>query len=646
MPRLAIQGINSTFSSPDVCVVSPLEANAKLSESASARLEGNAVSKLRAAESSDSGAMTLCDGESSPIHSSNVPGVPSAFKSYSRSDSGEPSEYGILKSASGIVVEVDESNSSKAKAPNAKSYHILKELLMTERTTVFDLKLLVQDFYRLFPQQVLTSGRALSDFFGVLKPLYDFHRNLLNDLETKLTNWENSVDSSNGNAHSDQARVGDLLLCAVHNALHHYRSYVQQMPIFLAAIDELCRTSQAFSNALRSMEEESFCYLSINLLMLKIAHRMVVWQNALGRMVAALLEEGGDAIGASQLSNSRVALEKVASFNSETRATREGLTNFVKLVELENDLNGIDNLIQPNRKFVREGWLCRWSKKGLVPRIFVLFSDAFIFAYRSNSNRFTVNGFLPVRAMMFEDGDAYHVTNDATTCLTVYGGNRSLVLSANSTATKELWLEEITRAARIAKETKIEHLPRSATIKPAVSSDDLTTDVPANSDSNMSTNVDATNQNGKTSEATRQKESSKVTTLQVCWHRQATLGVDSLLAAPGNQLSGYLLRKFRNSPGWQRLWVVHSNFTLFFYKSHQDVCPLANLPLIDYHISLPALSDHINKENVFKLSYKAHFYFFRAESNYAFIRWIESMRQASLNSSPFDALTALISRFS
>ncbi|VDM46563.1 unnamed protein product [Toxocara canis] len=542
MPRLAIQGINSTFSSPDVCVVSPLEANAKLSESASARLEGNAVSKLRAAESSDSGAMTLCDGESSPIHSSNVPGVRSAFKSYSRSDSGEPSEYGILKSASGIVVEVDESNSSKAKAPNAKSYHILKELLMTERTTVFDLKLLVQDFYRLFPQQVLTSGRALSDFFGVLKPLYDFHRNLLNDLETKLTNC----------------------------------SYVQQMPIFLAAIDELCRTNQAFSNALRPRDEFAMRLSISNEIYSKvfvISGPLGFTTKALGRMVAALLEEGGDAIGASQLSNSRVALEKVASFNSETRATREGLTNFVKLVELENDLNGIDNLIQPNRKFVREGWLCRWSKKGLVPRIFVLFSDAFIFAYRSNSNRFTVNGFLPVRAMMFEDGDAYHVTNDATTCLTVYGGNRSLVLSANSTATKELWLEEITRAARIAKETKIEHLPRSATIKPAESS------LPV------------------------------VVSGKKCDNH-----------APGNQLSGYLLRKFRNSPGWQRLWVVHSNFTLFFYKSHQDVCPLANLPLIDYHISLPALSDHINKENVFKLSYKAHFYFFRAESNYAFIR--------------------------
>lgn len=36
-----------------------------------------------------------------------------------------------------------------------------------------------------------------------------------------------------------------------------------------------------------------------------------------------------------------------------------------------------------------------------------------------------------------------------------------------------------------------------------------------------------------------------------------------------NQLSGNLLRKFKNSNGWQKLWVVFTNFCMFFYKSHQ-----------------------------------------------------------------------------
>lgn len=40
-----------------------------------------------------------------------------------------------------------------------------------------------------------------------------------------------------------------------------------------------------------------------------------------------------------------------------------------------------------------------------------------------------------------------------------------------------------------------------------------------------------------------------------------------------NQLSGNLLRKFKNSNGWQKLWVVFTNFCLFFYKSHQVRTP-------------------------------------------------------------------------
>ena len=39
-----------------------------------------------------------------------------------------------------------------------------------------------------------------------------------------------------------------------------------------------------------------------------------------------------------------------------------------------------------------------------------------------------------------------------------------------------------------------------------------------------------------------------------------------------NQLSGYLLRKFKNSNGWQKLWVVFTNFCLFFYKTFQVSC--------------------------------------------------------------------------
>ena len=89
-------------------------------------------------------------------------------------------------------------------------------------------------------------------------------------------------------------------------------------------------------------------------------------------------------------------------------------------------------------------------------------------------------------------------------------------------------------------------------------------------------------------------------------------------------LSGYLLRKFKSSNGWQKLWVVFTGACLYFFKTFQDDFPLASLPLLGYAVHKPDLeNDQINKDYVFKLVFKNHVYFFRAESQYTFERYDE-----------------------
>jgi hypothetical protein len=60
--------------------------------------------------------------------------------------------------------------------------------------------------------------------------------------------------------------------------------------------------------------------------------------------------------------------------------------------------------------------------------------------------------------------------------------------------------------------------------------------------------------------------------MHVCWHRNLSVSINDHRQAIKNQLSGYLLRKFKNSNGWQKLWVVFTNFCLFFYKTYQVIC--------------------------------------------------------------------------
>lgn len=110
------------------------------------------------------------------------------------------------------------------------------------------------------------------------------------------------------------------------------------------------------------------------------------------------------------------------------------------------------------------------------------------------------------------------------------------------------------------------------------------------------------------------------TATHVCWHRGATVGLGDHLISAENQLSGYLLRKFKNSSGWQKLWVVFTSFCLYFYKSYQDEFALASLPLLGYTVGPPGVQDAVQKEFVFKLSFKNHVYFFRAESIHTYHR--------------------------
>ena len=109
--------------------------------------------------------------------------------------------------------------------------------------------------------------------------------------------------------------------------------------------------------------------------------------------------------------------------------------------------------------------------------------------------------------------------------------------------------------------------------------------------------------------------------VHVCWHRSTTVAAAAHHRSMRSTLSGYLLRKFKSSNGWQKLWVVFTGACLYFFKTYQDDFPLASLPLLGYAVHKPdPENDQISKDYVFKLVFKNHVYFFRAESQYTFER--------------------------
>ena len=86
---------------------------------------------------------------------------------------------------------------------------------------------------------------------------------------------------------------------------------------------------------------------------------------------------------------------------------------------------------------------------------------------------------------------------------------------------------------------------------------------------NQSADTIGSNEQNSYNEQKQQHQQRANTTMHVCWHRNCSVSCVDNHRSLVNQLSGYLLRKFKNSNGWQKLWVVFTNFCLFFYKTYQ-----------------------------------------------------------------------------
>lgn len=493
--------------------------------------------------------------------------------------------------------------------PTEKAYYIAKELLMTERTYKKDLEVIDLWFRDELGKEEYMPEEVLSLLFNHVDPLYEQHTLLLKEMEHRLAAWEGRTNAfTKGDVH----RIGDLLL-KIAGKIELYNRYIEKHRLILEKLEQSFKRNKTFEQIYRDFETRKVCYLPLNMFLLRPLQRILHYQLIVERLLKTYEPTHIDYNDCNQ---ARIQLEHIINHITHNIHATE---NFVKLVELQRDVIGIDNIVNPNRHFLREGCLQKLSRKGFQQRMFFLFSDVLLYTNRTSGPQlqFKVHGQLPLRGVMVEESEP-KMGNQF--CFTIYGGNRALLVAANTQEEKDKWLEDILQAIQAARE-----LPDDAnrinyfSLKSCSSSEEVLDKTGAADDSVA---------NGK--ERTQQQRSN--TTVHVCWHRNTSISTRDHLLALENQLSGYLLRKFKNSNGWQKLWVVFTNFCLFFYKTFQDDFPLASLPLLGYSVSVPSERDHIHKEFVFKLQFKNHVYFFRAESEYTFTRWMEVISSATSNS--------------
>ncbi|XP_037325173.2 FERM, ARHGEF and pleckstrin domain-containing protein 2 isoform X2 [Pungitius pungitius] len=496
----------------------------------------------------------------------------------------------------------EEEEGRRKRYPTDKAYFIAKEILTTERTYLKDLEVITVWFRSAVIKENAMPEVLMNLLFSNIDPIYEFHRGFLKELDQRLALWEGR---SNAHVKGDFQRIGDVMLGNM-CALKEFTGFLQKHDEVLTELEKGSKRLKKLETVYKEFELQKVCYLPLNTFLLKPIQRLMHYKLILERLCKHYSPAHRDH------DDCKEALKEVAEIAAQLQSSLIRLENFQKLTELQRDLIGIENLTGPGREFIREGCLYKLTKKGLQQRMFFLFSDMLLYTSKgvTATNQFKVHGQLPLHGMIVEESEnEWSVPH----CFTIYSAQRTVVVAASSKVEMGKWIEDLNMAIDLAKKSQ--------------EKSSIFLDAGLGDHSNLYGSPAISPELPPRYLLGQGQRPNTIT--HVCWYRNQNLSLTDYLRMNQNQLSGYLLRKFKNSNGWQKLWVVFTNFCLFFYKTHQDDFPLASLPLLGYTVSTPDEADGIHKDYVFKLQFKSHVYFFRAESEYTFERWMEVIKSAA-----------------
>ncbi|XP_057707808.1 FERM, ARHGEF and pleckstrin domain-containing protein 1-like isoform X2 [Corythoichthys intestinalis] len=537
----------------------------------------------------------------------------------------------LLNDACSIRTD-DEDEVRRKRFPTDRAYFIAKELLTTERTYVKDLEVVTVSFQNIIGQEEDAPESLKKTIFSTLEPLHKFHTGFLREVEQRLALWEGR---SNAHIKGDYQRIGDVMLKNLQD-LKPLTTNLHKQSDILIELEKACRASRRLEGLCREFELQKVCYVPLNVFILRPLHRLVHYKHILERLCKHYPATHVD------FRDCRAALADVSEVVEQLQASIVKMENFQKLLELKKDLIGVDNLVVPGREFIRFGCLSKLSGKGLQQRMFFLFNDVILYSSRgmTATNQFKIHGQLPLHGMTIrESEDEWGVPH----AFTLVSQRQSVVVAASSLSEMEKWMEDIDMAVELSKNnngpssdvmsctlTDSTSVPSNASPRPTrLSRSNILPTFPECPDEFSAEGESEDDTTASHISLERAAPHRGNTMVHVCWHRNTSVAMVDFSIAVENQLSGNLLRKFKNSNGWQKLWVVFTNFSLFFYKSHQDDYPLASLPLLGYSVTIPSESENIHKDYVFKLHFKSHVYYFRSESEYTFERWMEVIRSAT-----------------
>ncbi|KAK3726912.1 hypothetical protein QZH41_016711 [Actinostola sp. cb2023] len=361
-----------------------------------------------------------------------------------------------------------------------------------------------------------------------------------------------------------------------------YVPHLKQHDEVMLNLESATKKHKQFDNVYKEFETQKVCYLPLNAFLLKPSQRLLHYKFLLERILKFCPRNNPD------YQDLQDSLQELGKAVRDTGESMKKLENFQKLIELQRDLIGVDNLVQQGRDFVREGCLQKLSRKGPQPRMFFLIEDTgpdlhglypftitygnkhMVVAVQSEEEKYkwmevsnhdnlvtiTTCDLIPQTFFLF----CICVDLQATCSQCMYNRAHHMFKSPNRRTQyfcEECYIlvdEDDNKNIQNGEEQhggrcKILPLPTPVTISRSGSSDDGSDD-------------DVTSTSPVSSLDRRHAHSNTMSTRRVCWHRHTSIS------------------------------------------------------MMEHALSVRA--DNIDKAMVFKLQYKSHVYFFRAENEYSY----------------------------
>ncbi|XP_015202862.1 FYVE, RhoGEF and PH domain-containing protein 5b [Lepisosteus oculatus] len=593
--------------------------------------------------------------------------------------SGLASEEDQGKS-SGEEDSLVESSQERQIDGQSRAFYIAKDLMDSENTHVKALKLLHEDFRNAVMSAVTEAGDPvleedkLCEILSELPQIYQFHQDILSDLESRIANWE------------EYQRIADVLLSR-RLQFNIFTPYITQYDRNMALLEECCQKSLAFSLVVKQFEQSPACgNVSLQHQLLKVIVRILQYRMLLTDYLNNLSPDSAE------YEDTQAALVIVSEVADRANDSMRKGENLLRLVHIEYSVRGQKDLLQPGRVFVKEGTLMKVSRRNRQPRHLFLMNDVMLYTYPQQDGKYRLKNTLSLTEMKVSKPIIENVHN----ALKIENNNCSITLSASSCGEREDWYHALSRAIS-------DHSKGQGTFSSSNSceareklwmslGEKAPTLVPVShvmmcmncaSDFSLTLRRHHCHACGKIvcRACSRNKYPLKYLkdrVAKVCdrcyaelkkrggvcpgagensshqsnrlsgrplsavfqnihppilWkNRKSSSALTQVAAsAEGSSMSGSLHRCKRSRRTWKKLFFLIKDKVLYTFSASEDKVASESLPLLGFTVKQPEKAEGAEATMMFQLYHKKTLYYtFKAEDSYTAQRWINAMEEATV----------------